>query len=246
MWRVIGLEAYPAAVNMAIDEAIGDELRHGRSDPTIRLYTWRSPAVSIGYFQCIRDELDLDACQLKGVDHVRRRTGGGAVYHDPQGEITYSVIGPESCFPNGIRESYQHICAHIISGLHELGIASSFRPINDVTVNGRKISGSAQTRRQGVLTQHGTILFRLDREAMFSVLKPSKVKLADKPFNRFEDGVTSVSELCDATKDDLYTALLRGFTRDKEWRFGMLTDREQLLVSTLKDQYESDRWNFSR
>ncbi|HEY3423076.1 MAG TPA: biotin/lipoate A/B protein ligase family protein [Methanocellaceae archaeon] len=246
MWRVISLESHPAAENMAIDETIGNELCEGRSQPTIRFYTWRSPAVSIGYFQCIRDEVDIAACQSGGVDYVRRRTGGGAVYHDPAGEITYSIIAPESYFPNGIRESYDHICSCMISGLFELGIDASFRPINDVTVDGRKISGSAQTRRKGVLTQHGTILFQLDREAMFSVLKPPKAKLADKPFKRFEDGVTSVSELCDATKEELYHALLRGFTRAKEWRYGTLTDHEQLLVPALKDKYVSDTWNFSR
>lgn len=246
MWRVIGLESHPAAENMAVDEVIGNEISAGQSPPTIRFYTWKTPTVSIGCFQCIRDEIDLEACRSQGIAYVRRRTGGGAVFHDPEGEITYSIVAQEACFPDGIRESYQHICSHIISGLLELGIVSSFRPINDVTVNGRKISGSAQTRRQGVLTQHGTILFQLDRETMFSVLKPPKAKLADKPFKCFEDGVTSISELCDATKDDLCHALLRGFTRDKEWRIGALTDRERLLVPTLIDQYASDTWNFSR
>jgi lipoate---protein ligase len=245
MWRVVGIESHPAAENMAIDEVIGDELCAGRSAPTIRFYTWDSPAVSIGCFQCIRDEVNIPACRSKGIEYVRRRTGGGAVYHDSGGEITYSIIAPEQYFPSGIRESYDLICSCIISGLSELGIVASFRPINDVTVDGRKISGSAQTRRKGVLTQHGTILFELDREAMFSVLKPSKAKLADKPFKRFEDGVVSVSELCDATKEDLYHALLHGFTLGKEWGFGTLTDRERFLIPALKDQYAGDTWNFS-
>ncbi len=246
MWRVISLESHPSAENMAIDEAIGNELCNGRSAPTIRFYTWKSSAVSIGYFQCINDEVNLTACHSLGVERVRRRTGGGAVFHDPEGEITYSVIAPEHYFPGGITESYREICGCIIGGLSGIGIAATFRPINDVIVGSRKISGSAQTRRKGVLTQHGTILFQLDREAMFSVLKPPKTKLADKPFKRFEDGVTSVSELCSATKDDLYNSLLHGFTQDKEWCFGKLTEPERLLVPALKDIYASDTWNFSR
>ena len=143
---------------MAVDEAIAAGIAAGTSPPTIRFYTWKPCAVTIGYFQCLRDEVDREACSSKGIDVVRRRTGGGAVYHDEHGEITYSVIAPESYFSKDIRASYREICGGIIGGLGRLGIAAEFRPINDVVVNGRKISGSAQTRRQGILTQHGTVL----------------------------------------------------------------------------------------
>lgn len=247
MWRVLALEPFTAAQNMAIDEAIGEEVADGRSPPTIRFYTWRSPgAVSIGLFQCIRDEVDIDRCRSMGVEYVRRRTGGGAVFHDPEGEITYSVIAPERYFPKGIRESYGEICGYVIEGLSRLGIRASFRPINDVVVDGRKISGSAQTRRRGVLTQHGTVLYKINRVAMFSVLKPSKAKLADKPIKSFEKGVTCVSEQCATTKDDLYHALFRGFTEEKTWQYGILTGSERSLVTALIKKYSSDDWNFSR
>jgi lipoate-protein ligase A len=246
MWRVIALEPHPAAENMAIDEAISEEIACGRSPPTIRLYTWKSPAVSIGCFQRIDDEIDLKACRSQDVEYVRRRTGGGAVFHDPEGEITYSIIAPESYFPPGIHESYREICGYIVRGLAGIGISASFRPINDVIVGQRKISGSAQTRRRGVLTQHGTILYRLDRRAMFSVLKPSAAKLDDKPVKSFRDGITCVSELCNATKNELYIALLAGFTDQKEWQYGALSDRERALTLTLSDKYSSDSWNFLR
>ena len=246
MWRVISLESHPAAENMAIDEAIGNEVADARSPPTIRFYTWKTPAVSIGCFQCIGNELDLEACRAQEVSYVRRRTGGGAVFHDPEGEITYSIIAPESYFSSGIHESYREICGYIVHGLSGIGISASFRPINDVIVGQRKISGSAQTRRHGVLTQHGTILYRLDRKAMFSVLKPSAAKLADKPVKSFEQSVTCVSELCNATKSDLYAALLAGFTEGKDWRYGRLSDRERVLTTSISDKYSSDQWNFLR
>ncbi len=246
VWRVIGLKAYMGAENMAIDEAISDMVAREVSPPTIRFYRWLPGAVTIGCFQCINDEVDLDACRRLGIDFVRRRTGGGAVYHDPAGEITYSVIAPESYFSKDIRESYREICSCIVSGLANLGIGAAFRPINDVTVDGRKISGSAQTRRQGVLTQHGTVLYNLDRKTMFSVLKPSKLKLSDKPVASFEAGVACVKELCDATIGQLYDALLRGFTERKEWRFGAITKSELALAKNLTSKYESYKWNFSR
>lgn len=246
MWRVISLGSHPSAENMAIDEAIGSELCIGRSQPTIRFYTWNSPAVSIGYFQCMNDEVNIAACRSIGVEHVRRRTGGGAVFHDPEGEITYSVIAPECYFPGGITESYRNICGCLIRGLSDIGVNATFRPVNDVTVGGRKISGSAQTRRQGVLTQHGTVLYKLNRDTMFSILKPSKTKLSDKPIKNFEDGVTCISELCDVSKECLYNALFKGFTEGKEWQYGMLTDREQSLMPVLISKYSCDSWNLSR
>jgi lipoate---protein ligase len=246
MWRVIPPEARPAAENMAVDEAIAAGIAAGTSMPTIRFYTWSPGAVSIGYFQRLHDEVNTEACSAKCVDVVRRRTGGGAVYHDPRGEITYSVIAPESCFSKDIRASYQEICGGIIAGLASLGIAAEFRPINDIVVDGRKISGSAQTRRQGVLTQHGTVLYSLDRDMMFSVLKPSIKKLADKPITSFGAGVTCASEEGCASLDELYRALLCGFTDGKEWKPGELSDSEQAAIAGLTLKYLSREWNESR
>jgi lipoate-protein ligase A len=246
LWRLIEIEARGAAENMAVDEAIASGIVAGTSPPTIRFYTWKPGAVSIGYFQRLHDEVDVDACRARGIDIVRRRTGGGAVYHDPGGEITYSVIAPESYFSKDITASYREICGDIIKSLASQGIAASFRPINDVVVGGRKISGSAQTRRQGVLTQHGTVLFRLDRAAMFSVLKPSDKKLIDKPVASFKAGVTCASEEGCASIDELYRALLRGFTDGKEWNPGELSDSERASVAELAEKYRSDTWNASR
>jgi lipoate-protein ligase A len=231
---------------MAIDEAISSLVKEGLSPPTIRFYRWSPGAVTIGCFQCIGDEVDLDACRRLGIDLVRRATGGGAVYHDPAGEITYSVIAPESLFSKDIPESYLEICSYIIRGLSGLNIDASFRPINDVTVGGRKVSGSAQMRRQGVLTQHGTILYGLDRATMFSVLKPSRLKLSGKPAVTFGDGIACIHELCGASMEELYNALLNGFTEGKEWEFGTLSYEEKARVKYIVWKYDSYEWNFSR
>ena len=178
-WRVIPLHTTDAFTAMAIDEAVSESVLKGEP-PTIRFWRWNPSAVSIGYFQNVEDELDLDMCKKMNVDVVRRRTGGGAVYHDYDGEVTYSVIGKEELFPKGITESYYLICGWIIDSLTMLGIQSEFKPINDIVVNGKKISGNAQTRRNGILLQHGTILVDLDVKKMFSLLKVGKEKISDK------------------------------------------------------------------
>lgn len=231
---------------MAIDEAIGTGIQESRSPPTIRFYKWKPGAVSIGYFQAIADEVSIESCRSMNIDFVRRKTGGGAVYHDPEGEIAYSLLAPETMFPKDIRRSYRDICSFIVSGLAKLGIGAEFRPINDVVVNGRKISGSAQTRRHGVLTQHGTVLYRLDRSTMFSVLKPSASKLSDKQAKSFETYVTCASELGCTCEDELYRALLQGFTDGRDWYYGELTDLEMTGAAELEKKYASHEWNFMR
>ncbi|WP_230742042.1 lipoate--protein ligase family protein [Methanooceanicella nereidis] len=231
---------------MAIDEAISGSISKKASSPTIRFYKWNPSAVSIGCFQGMNDEVDTGTCERLGIEYVRRRTGGGAVYHDSEGEITYSVICPEEYFSKDIGMSYRQICSYIVSALSDIGIGSEFRPINDVIVNGKKISGSAQTRRNGVITQHGTILYKADRDTMFSVLKPSGLKLSDKPVKSFKDGITSVSEICDVTGQELYYALLHRFTEEKEHYFGRLNEEEIQRVNELISKYVSRSWNFSR
>jgi len=86
----------------------------------------------------MKDEVNLQTCRELGVDCIRRWTGGGAVYHDPKGEITYSLIAPASSFPKNIIRSYEVICGWIVNGLKTLGIDAEFSPVNDIIVKGKK------------------------------------------------------------------------------------------------------------
>ena len=133
-WRLIDMRIEDAPTQMAIDEAIAMARLRYNTPNTIRLYRWNPSAVSIGYFQSLEKEVNLDACRKFGVDVIRRITGGGAVYHDYNGEITYSFVVPESerCVPSDILESYQVICGAIVNGLRYLGVDSEFKPVNDI------------------------------------------------------------------------------------------------------------------
>ncbi|MGC8962033.1 MAG: lipoate--protein ligase family protein, partial [Candidatus Bathyarchaeia archaeon] len=187
------MEVRSAALNMAVDEALLGSVSRGESPNVLRFYRWRPSAVSIGYFQSLRDEVDLEMCRRLGVDVVRRITGGGAVYHDFDGEVTYSVIAREdSGIPRDIPESYRVICNGIVEGLRRLGLKAEFKPVNDVVLNGRKVSGNAQTRRMGCILQHGTVLVDLDLKAMFQVLKVGGAKISDKALSSVEERVTSI------------------------------------------------------
>jgi len=246
-WKVIPLEVHDAYTNMGIDESLMESMIEGKTCPVMRFYEWKPSAVSIGTFQSMEKEVNLARCRDLGVDCVRRITGGGAVYHDFLGEITYSVIAPLDLFPKGIRESYRFICDWVIAGLGEMGIAAKFAPINDITVDGKKISGNAQTRKRGVLLQHGTILYDIDFKSMFSVLNISKEKISDKDIKATEERVTSVSRHSNKGIESLYEALLEGFTRGKEFRMGNLSVSElERSREMAKKVYSTYEWNFSR
>ena len=232
---------------MSIDNAIMEEVSKGRSDPTIRFYRWKPSSVFIGRFQSMQDEVNTKLCDETGITYVRRITGGGAVYHDNSGEITYSVIAPEEIIPKGIIDSYRLVCGWIIYGLSKLGIKAEFSPINDVTVNERKISGNAQTRKDGVVLQHGTILYDVDFKTMFSVLNIPAEKISDKMIKSAEERVTRVSEFSGITLDMLYSSLFEGFVSGKEYELGSLNVNETVRAAELADTvYRTKEWNFNR
>jgi len=244
-WRVIPYQENDAFFNMAIDEAVSEAVGSGESPATIRFYGWNPRAVSIGYFQSLAREVDLAECRRAGVDVVRRRTGGGAVFHDS--EITYSIIGPESLFPKDIIASYREICGFLIHALGMLGIEGEFKPINDITVGGKKISGNAQTRRAGVLLQHGTLLYEVDVERMFTVLRVPDEKIKDKMIASARERVTSIRQQKGVAREEVLGALMDSFTGGKDSDVGELSPKELARAGELaKSRYEKEEWNNAR
>ena len=246
-WRLLPFGKHPAAVNMAIDESISEAVAAHAVPPTIRFYSWEPSAVSIGRFQRVGDEVDLEECARQGIDVVRRRTGGGAVFHDSAGEITYSVIAPENVMGSDIPASYREVCGWVIDALEDVGIRAEFAPVNDVTANGKKISGCAQTRRNGVFLQHGTVLHDLDVKRMFAVLRVDRLKLEDKAIATAAERVASVRMLSGAGKAALLGSLHRSFCRGKDWVEAPLTTEEVAHASELaRSRYGDREWTYLR
>ena len=244
-YRMIPFRYFDAFMNMALDEAIMESVRAGTSLPTIRFYGWNPSAVSIGIFQGIRNEVNLDVCSARGVHVVRRLTGGGAVFHDKFGEVTYSIIAPLNHFPENIISSYEMICDDILHALNLLGIQARFVPVNDLLVNEQKISGNAQTRRDGILLQHGTILYQVDAETMFSLLNVSEQKISDKLVKSVKKRVTGIVDLCDASMEDLQKALEQGFSRNREVDSGDYSVAEFERAEVIaRERFSNQDWLF--
>lgn len=240
-----------AAWNMAADEAVLTHVANGVSFPTLRLYSWKPAAISIGYFQSLHDEVDVDACKRNHVDIVRRMTGGGAVFHAQ--EITYTFIAPltDQRMPLDIMKSYSVIGAGVILGLKALGIESRFVPLNDIVVGEKKISGNAQTRKSKCIVQHGTILLDVDVETMFSLLRVPSQKIRDKLIQNVKERVTSVRHIlgCAVGFDEAKDAMVTGFEEALSTRFtlGSLTDSELVLLEKLaREKYVNKEWNEMR
>jgi lipoyltransferase/lipoate-protein ligase len=256
-WRLLKLETHNAYMNMAIDEAMLTARTRNLAPNTIRFYRWNPSAVSIGKFQNIENEVYVDSCRKCGVDVVRRLTGGGAVYHDAEDEITYSVIAKkEDLEAKDITTVYAKIYAGIAEALKTLGINADFTEGNaktcpNLTVDGKKISGSAQSHKRGVVLQHGTILLDVDLEKMFSFLRVPSAKTCMEIVRVARHKITSIKTEIgkDVSTMEANNALAKGFRKalNIELVDGELTLYERELAGKLcEEKYSTKDWNFHR
>jgi lipoate-protein ligase A len=237
--------------NMGLDEALLEAVSAGASPPVLRFYGWNPPAVSVGYFQGLEEEVDLESCRRRGVDVVRRISGGGAVFH--HAEITYSLIMPVShpLAGSSILESYETLCAGVTAGLRRLGVEAAFAPINDILAGGKKVSGNAQTRKRGCLLQHGTVLLDLDPHLMFSLLRVPREKLKGKLIEDIKERVTSLKALLGrmVSFDEGSAALAEGFKEALSLDFvstetAPVQAEEERALTLAKDKFASPGWLF--
>ena len=251
---------------MAIDEAIFRETIKNKKPPTIRFYGSRPAAVSIGYFQDVRKEVNIEKCRRAGVDIVRRITGGKAVFHCD--EITYCVVAgdQEKIFPPDISGTYKVISKCIARGLAYLGIKAdlaeggragageefksccfSVPSKNELLVEGRKICGSAQVRRRGGFLQHGSLLLAFDPGKTASLLLPARTP---EQLEKLREAVTAINEELVSPVDvqEICLQLKKGFTDELgiELVEETLTSAEETLKNKLMKKYNDVNWNIER
>ena len=148
------------------------------------IYSRNRPTVSLGRFNPMDDYVDVGFAKKNKISIIRRMSGGSAIYSD-EDQLVFTFITDRSSFRDK-EESYRTICGYLVDTLGSLGIDAEYKPMNDVLVNGRKISGCAQYRNRDVLLHHGTLILRLNSKMMDGVLKPVK--------DRKYPGLTSVED----------------------------------------------------
>ena len=209
--------------------------------PILRLYGWKPSAVSIGYFQSLEQEVNVKKCKELGIDVVRRITGGGAVLHEY--ELTYSFI--TKIYPANIIESYRSICEPVVTCLYDLGFDAKFSPLNDITVENKKVSGNAQTRRNNVLLQHGTILLDVNVDKMFSVLKVPSEKIKDKIIQDVKERVMGLKVSYDEVANKLWRSFGQKFQAEV-FKDDVKSDESIEAKIMQKYKYSTYEWNYKR
>jgi lipoyl(octanoyl) transferase len=265
-WRLLNFQRYNAFENMAIDEAIFRETIENKIPPTIRFYGWRPAAVSVGYFQDIEKEVNIEKCRAEGVDIVRRLSGGKAVLHCD--EITYSVVAAkeEKIFPANISDTYKLISNCLAYGLACLGIDANLAPAgrapagsdfksycfsvpsrNELLVSGRKICGSAQMRTNNGFLQHGSILVNFDPARTASFLLPARNEEQIRELNNSVAAINS-EVLIPVDEKEICANLRNGFAKILEIEIteGKLSEKEEDLKVELVNKYSDWCWNRRR
>lgn len=253
--------------NMAVDEAIFLSVMDGDSPPTLRFYAWNPVCLSIGYFQKI-NTINIVECRKSNVDLVRRPTGGRAVLH--YDEITYSITIPVPGGKEGsITDTYKSLNTGILKGLKKFGINGNFHrrqsgkirkspgspscfnspSLYEILVDGKKLLGSAQVRRNGYLLQHGSIPVNIDRNLINSLL------ISDNSLNirtQVFDSYTTIYELIDPLpeREIIIDSIIDGFKETLDAKFifdASITDEEIKKSDKLfNEKYSNDAWNLSR
>lgn len=274
IWRFIDTGSRDAAENMAIDEAI--MLAYMRNDvpPTLRLYGWKRATVSLGYFQKAQAEIDLEACKKQGIPVVRRLTGGRAVLHDA--ELTYSISVGENYqgIPKTITGSYRYFSGGLIKGLDRLGIKvqmnmprqayGQYRPDRhpasaacfdapshyEITYEGKKLIGSAQVRKHGVILQHGSILLSFSPGKLVEVLRWKSPEQQDAAKTLLAKGVAALDMVRpNIQRQTLCKAIMEGLKEQLgiEFESQELTPQEAADAEKLAAiKYSQASWNLKR
>jgi len=264
LWRLLVTEPASGAWNMAVDEAIAALAARGESPPTLRFYRWQPGAVSLGRHQSHQD-IDLARLQARGYGLVRRPTGGRAILHID--ELTYSVVGPQQApqLAGAVLDAYHRLSQGLALGLQRLGVdAVETAPVTrrsgsqpgpvcfevpsayELCVAGRKIMGSAQSRRAGYVLQHGSLPLEGDITRLVDVLALSEEERARQRVQlAARAGTLSALIGRQVTFWEAATALIDGLATvlEIDLEEGELSPAEQALAKTLyAEQYASPAW----
>ena len=272
-WNFINTGSHDPYYNMAMDEALLNFVSRGEIDPVVRFYTWDPATLSVGYFQRLKKEIDIDKVKEKGFGLVRRQTGGRGVLHDK--ELTYSVIVPESHpnMPSTITEAYRVISEGLLEGFKLLGFDAYFaiprskeereklkQPRSavcfdapswyELVVEGRKIAGSAQTRQKGVILQHGSLLQDVDVDELFDMFIFKNDRLKEKMKKAFVDKAVAINDISDRhiSIEEMEKAFEEEIKKGLNIEFKplSLTENQLAEVKVLEEKYRSEEWLYKK
>jgi lipoate-protein ligase A len=261
VWRFIDTGPCVAPYNMALDEAIATVVRKDNAPPTLRLYGWVLPSISLGCFQKISD-INIDYCIKRGIPIVRRPTGGRAILHNDELTYSFSAKTNNKFFSKGLFDSYKKIGSALSLALSRIGLSPELKlrtksvthhsrsPLcfqstsyGEITINNKKIIGSAQKRWPDGLLQQGSIPYITDKDEMVRIFRL-------KPTHEVKEMIAGLKEiLLELNPDDLKNAIRISF--EETFNIKLIpspSSQEELSIAQELEakRYLSPQWNFRR
>jgi lipoate-protein ligase A len=253
-WRLIREEARDGPMQMALDEIAAETAADG-GPRTVRVYRWRPSTLSLGYGQD-PDTVDWGYCAAEGVSVTRRQTGGGGIYHDVDGDVSYSIVAPKSELPGDLMDAYHLLCEPILDAFGRLGIDADYvpesvpeiwkpacylrelHPAHDIVASGQKISGNAQYRRRESVVQHGSLTYAVRAADHLDVFAGHDVDP-----ERFRERVVGVQELAGVSRSEMVATVEEALGEWASAEEGSWTDDElDRARERAEEKYESDEW----
>jgi lipoate-protein ligase A len=244
-WEYIPPVPLEPLEQMALDQVLAEEVGAGNRGPTLRMWEWAKPAVVIGSFQSLKNEVDLDNAAKYNMEVVRRVSGGGAMFMELGTAITYSLYAPTDLVAGmSFQDSYAFLDDWVIQSLRGLDIDASYKPLNDITSPTGKIGGAAQKRLgSGAVLHHVTMAYDMDGDRMVEVLRIGREKISDKGVASANKRVDPLKAHTGLSKEAIQDHLVGTFKALYGLRTGAVTENEMARAKALAvEKFATPEW----
>ncbi|MGW7513987.1 lipoate--protein ligase family protein [Streptomyces sp. NPDC054796] len=246
-WQLVHEPPQPPELHMALDQVLTEEVAAGRRPPTLRVWEWASPAVIIGSFQSLSNEVDAEGARRHGVSVVRRVSGGGAMFVEPGNTITYSLSVPDALVHGlSFADSYAYLDDWVLTALADMGIKAWYQPLNDIASKDGKIAGAAQKRLasgSGAVLHHVTMSYDIDADKMLDVLRIGKEKMSDKGTKSAKKRVDPLRRQTGLPRAEVIDRMIGSFRARYGLTTGSVTDEEMARAQELaRTKFTSEEW----
>lgn len=244
-WELIHSGPQDPHMQLALDQVLTEEVAAGRRKPTLRIWEWDKPAIVIGSFQSVRNEVDTQNALKYNIPVVRRITGGGAMFMEAGSVVTYSLYLPTELVAGmSFADSYAFLDDWTVQALREMGIDAYYKPLNDIESAGGKIGGAAQKRLgTGAILHHVTMLYDMNRDRMVEVLRIGREKLSDKGTKSANKRVDPLKAQTGATRAQIIDKMISVFKARYGLTKGDLTEDELTRAKDLVEtKFATDDW----
>jgi lipoate-protein ligase A len=244
-WELVHPGPLSPLMHLALDEVLAQEVGDGTRKPTLRIWEWDEPAVVIGSFQSVKNEVDPENAERYGFRVVRRISGGGAMFMDAGSVVTYSIYAPIDLVAGmTFADSYAFFDEWAVQALQSLGIEASYQPLNDITSTGGKIGGAAQKRLgNGGVLHHVTMAYDMDGERMAEVLRIGREKLSDKGTKSAAKRVDPLRSQTGLSRAEIIERMIDTFRAAHGLTDGEITPAEYAAAEQLvAEKFGTDEW----